>query len=182
MRERRSAGPLQYPGAWDMFLLALVAHAVFPGIAHAQEPRGGYAQVGLATFPGAGIQAGYVTAESFFTRELNAVLDVRDFGPEATAQVATTLGGAIRVLGIGRTIGGVRYRGVDLDVGMRVGPALSFRLREDRAFRNRRFNLYLEPFVRWTGLVKRRLLFAELGVHAPVLRFGAWWKIGAGSR
>lgn len=165
-----------------MFLLALVLIAVFPGISHAQEPRGGYVQAGPAVFPGVGIQAGYVAAESFFTREVNAVLDTRDFGPEATGQVATTIGGSIRVLGIGRTIGGVRYRGVDLDIGMRVGPALSFRLREDRAFRNRRFNLYLEPFVRWTGQIRSRLLFAELGVHAPVLRIGAWWRIGRPSR
>lgn len=163
-----------------MFLAACLLAPVFPGIARAQEPSGGYLQAGLATFPGVGVQAGYVSTSSLVTREVTGILDLRVLSRDSTAQVTTTLGGAVRLLGIGRTIGGVPYRGVDVDLGLRIGPAFTFRLQdEDRAFRNRRFNLFLEPYVRWTGLVRRRLLFIELGVHSPVIRFGGWWKLGA---
>ncbi len=164
-----------------MFLAAAILLAAAPGRVVAQEPSGPWLQAGAATFPGVGVQAGYVSAGALHTREVTAIVDVRAFSRDATAQVTTTIGGAVRLLGVGRTIGGVPYRGFDVDLGIRLGPALTFQLEgEDRVFRNRRFNLFLEPFARWTVVVKRRLLFAEVGMHSPALRLGAWIPLAPG--
>jgi len=81
-------------------------------------------------------------------------------------------------MGIGRTIGNADYRGWDLDVGVRIGPGLLFEFRESRADKNRRFNLFVEPFARVVARPGGTTFFAELGGQRPVLRAGFWIPAG----
>jgi hypothetical protein len=176
-RDRR---PL-YPGAARLFRIAVLgglASVLSLSAARAQVPLGAHVQAGPAGLPGAGLQVGYVSAKTFYTREINLVADLSSFRADGDVQVAATIGGSVRLLGIGRTIGNARYRGWDVDLGMRIGPGLLFEFRESRAGKNRRFSLFLDPFVRTVARVRRVALFAELGVKRPVLRAGFWIAVG----
>lgn len=175
--------PPQYPGASDLFrrtacgALFAVFVLLAPG-ARAQAPEGAHVQIGPAGLPGVGLELGVLAAQDFFTRELNLVTDLSAFRSDGNVRTALALGGAVRLLGIGRTIGNVAYRGFDVDVGLRIGPGLLFEFREDRASKNRRFQLFLEPFARWSARAGRHILFVELGAQRPVLRAGFWIPLG----
>ena len=179
VRDRR---PL-YPTAPHLFLtgvprlvVALVAVFVLSPIPAVvgQVPEGAQLQVGPAALPGVGIQLGYVAAKNFFTRELNVVADLSAFRSSGNVQTALALGGAVRIFGIWRTIGNTPYGGLDVDLGMRIGPGLLFELRESRAAKNRRFNLFVEPFVRTSARVGDTLVYLELGGQRPHARAGFW--------
>ena len=158
-----------------MMLVVVFAHPVIaPQGLLGQVPLGGHLQTGPAGLPGLGFQVGYVAAQDFFTREITVVADLSSFRSDGNVHTAIAVGGAVRILGIARTIGNTDYRGFDLDLGVRVGPGLLFEFRESRAAKNRRFNLFLEPFVRWSTRARRALLFVEAGVQRPVLRAGFW--------
>ncbi|MDX1547650.1 MAG: hypothetical protein R3247_11715, partial [Rhodothermales bacterium] len=138
-----------------------------------------FAQAGLALVPGAGIQAGYVSARSVYTVEGILYTDISPgFGDgEGSVQVSGGLGGTIRPLGILRTIGNTNQR-YDLDVGFRFGPSLFFATNATRSDKNQQFRLVLEPFFRFsTRLQSGRLVYAELGTLRPVLRAGLWFRL-----
>lgn len=147
--------------------------------ASAQAPRQAYIQAGAGVIPGIGVQGGYVAPRSFFTVE--GILYVNGSpsfaGGQGSVQVSGGLGGAIRVLGIFRTIGGPGYDGRDFDVGLRFGPGLFFTVGESSRSENP-FSLFLEPFLRASStLGGERIFFAELGIHPPVLRAGIWFEL-----
>jgi len=162
-------------------LLALTGVSAESGFAQRTEPAGPHLAIGMTALNGIGLGIGYVNAGDFLTRELAIQSDLRSMvNPgETTNQVFFSFGGAIRIFGFERTIGNVGYRGYDLDAGIRVGPAFSFSTRETLDDRNRRINLFVEPFFRIsarTGFV--RALFLEAGTTRPHLRLGMWLWIG----
>ena len=164
------------------FALALVLAALLtPVKTYGRQvqpaPRGPNLQLGLGLAPGAGLQLGYISAGGFYTREAIFNVDVSPsfWGGDGNIQFSAGFGGAIRILGIGRTIGNTRYNGYDIDVGMRVGPGLLFAFKETLSSKNQRFNLFLAPFTRLVKTLKGgRVLFAEIVIHRPVFRFGFW--------
>jgi hypothetical protein len=120
---------------------------------------------------------GVVNARDFFTREVILQTDLRSVvDPQvASSQVVFLLGGAIRVFGFERTIGNVGYRGYDIDAGLRIGPAYSFSTRETAADRNRRFHLFIEPFLRVSARTHLLdVVFLETGTTRPHVRLGVW--------
>ena len=170
-RDRR----LLYPAAGLLFRMAFLAASLLSvPSALAQTPSGRQLQLGPAGVPGIGFQIGYVVARNVITRELNVVADLSSFRSDGDVQVAAAVGGSIRLLGIGRAIGNAYYRGWDIDLGMRIGPGLLFEFRESRASKNRRFNLFLEPFVRVVAHPRRATFFAEFGAQRPAVRGGLW--------
>jgi len=162
-----------------LFLAVVLAVvATVPVGAAAQTPMGKQVQVGAAGVPGVGLQVGYLAAQNFFTREINLVADLSSFRSNGDVQTALAIGGSVRIMGIGRTIGNAYYRGWDLDVGARIGPGLLFEFRESRADKNRRFSLFLEPFVRLVARPGATIFYVELGAQRPVLRAGFWIPVG----
>ena len=135
---------------------------------------------GLAAVGGVGVQIGFVNAKDFVTREVTVLADLLTaVDPESgNNQVVVTIGGALRLFGFERTIGNEAYRGYDVDLGFRIGPGLSFSTRETRSEKNKRFRLFLEPYVRIsvsTRLIK--ILFLEAGTTRPCVRLGTWIHI-----
>ncbi len=142
----------------------------------AQDTRAPHVQLGGGILPGIGMQAGYVAPRGFYTVESILYIDgsPRFAGGEGSVQVAGGLGGAIRVLGILRTIGSPGYVGRDVDVGLRIGPSLFFTVGESSRGENP-FSLFLEPYLRATSdFGGDRIFFAELGIQRPFLRAGVW--------
>lgn len=160
-------------------LLLLTLGVVTSGRASGQAPGQQYIQAGAGVIPGIGIQGGYVAPRSFFTVE--GIVYVNGSPPfaggQGSVQVSGGLGGAIRVLGIFRTIGGPGHQGRDFDVGLRFGPGLFFTVGESSRSENP-FSLFLEPFLRATSTFGgEHIFFAELGIHPPVLRAGIWFEL-----
>ena len=161
---------------WRVLTLALMT-AVAPAPTLGQSaPAGNHLQIGPAALPHLGLQTGLVMAQNIFTREAILTTDITEVfgGGTGSIQFSLGLGAGIRLLGIGRTIGNTGYRGYDLDVGVRFGPALSFGFQETRLSKNQRFSLFAEPFVRFTRVFGNRLFFAETGLHRAALRLGLW--------
>ncbi len=183
---RRRAGDrmCSYAAQFGMRAVAITALLLYLALIKvervvAQAPGQQYIQAGAGIVPGIGIQGGYVAPRSFFTVE--GIVYVNGSPPfaggQGSVQVSGGLGGAIRVLGIFRTIGGPGYQGRDFDVGLRFGPGLFFTLGESSRSENP-FSLFLEPFLRATStLGGERLFFAELGIHPPILRAGIWFAL-----
>lgn len=137
---------------------------------------GAFVQAGLAALPGAGLEVGYVGPSAIFTVEgLLYVQSTPTFlGGPGDAKFSLGLGGAIRPLGVIRTIGETDYA-YDVDIGLRFGPSLFFANNATRADKNQQFSLFLDPFVRFaTRLGNGRILFAEAGTQDPILRLGIW--------
>jgi hypothetical protein len=156
---------------------ALLA-SLFVPFAWGQPAR--FIQVGAAVIPGVGIQGGYVAPRSFFTVEGIVYLDGSPAfaGGEGSIQVSGGLGGAVRVLGILRTIGSPGYVGRDFDFGMRFGPSLFFAFGGESSREENPFSLFLEPFLRATStLGKNHTFYVELGVQRPLLRAGVWFEL-----
>lgn len=142
------------------------------------EPLGSYLSIGASAIRGAGVQVGYLTVQNFYTREISVLIDLRPIADpdRGSEQLAVTMGGSIRIFGFERTIGNAPYRGYDIDIGFRAGPGMSFSNRESRATRDRSFNLFLEPFLRYSRAVgSRPVFYLEAGVIRPHIRFGAWF-------
>lgn len=136
-------------------------------------PRGHHLRLGLSALPDVGLQAGSLSLRSLYAREF--VFEARlDPGRDGSVQLSGGFGGAVRLLGFGRTLGYTGYRGYDVDVGLRFGPGLTFAFDETRATKNRRFSLFADVFARFSRRTGGRLLFAEVGAHGPVLRLGLW--------
>jgi len=149
----------------------------FPVVGQTSAPSGRQFQIGPAALPDYGLQAGYVSLRSFYTREvmLNVNVSPSHGHGDGNVQVSGGLGGAIRILGIGRTIGNSAYRGFDVDVGLRFGPGLLFAFDETRSTKNQRFNLFGDLFSRLTTTFgKSTVVFFEIGFHNPSIRAGFW--------
>jgi hypothetical protein len=142
--------------------------------------------VGPAVWGGEGLAVGGVMAGRMFTREVHIISDIEPLfrKSEDQSRVALLVGVSVRLYGIERTIGNVPYRGFDVDVALRAGPAVSFSTRDDLVARNNRFALLLEPAVRisharpWKSATQPgRVWFAELGTVGPSLRMGLWMPL-----
>ena len=158
-------------------LVLVAAGLVKPGTVSAQAPPGFYIQTGPTIVGGAGWQVGVVRIGQMFAREGLIVSDLEPLLRKSTeqARVALLVGASVRLTGIERTIGNVPYRGFDLDIGIRAGPALSFSSRDNAIARNSRFSLLVEPAVRITHVrPSERVWYLELGTVRPSLRVGLW--------
>ena len=158
-----------------LFLLAV------PRGAAGQDGTAGsrFIQSGIAVLPGLGVEAGYVRARSIATIEGMLYVDISPgfAGGEGNVQVSAGLGGALRPLGVVRTIGNANYT-YDFDIGLRFGPSLFFATNATRSDKNQQFRFILEPFLRFnTRLASGRILFVEAGTLSPVLRAGLWFRL-----
>ena len=156
--------------------LFILMAGVSPAAAQTRAPRGTYIQVGPAFASGIGLNVGAASAKTLYTREIQFITDLQPVfsGPEDQARIAALIGFSIRVFGFERLLGNAAYRGFDIDVGLRVGPRLTFSTRDSRFDKNRRFLLVAEPMVRFTRATARFIGFAELGTDSPHARIGIW--------
>ena len=141
------------------------------------EPIGTHLITGVSAVDGYGIQIGSVSAKTLYVTELVLLSDLHPWisGSSANSRVVLSPGISIRLLGFERLIGGAPYRGYDLDVGFRAGPGLSFARNETQADKDRRFELVVEPFLRWSAARSTRWIwYAEAGSSRPNLRAGLW--------
>ncbi len=166
-------GPVR--GFWSgLFVLTLATTGV---AAQPTAPRGHHLQLGLSGIPGVGLQAGSLSLRSFYTREFVFNAEVIP-GRAGNIRLSGGLGGALRLLGFGRTLGNTGYRGYDVDIGLRFGPGLTFAFNETRSTKNRRFTLFADVFARFSAaLGRRRVVYAEVGIHRPVARVGLWFPL-----
>lgn len=168
-------------------LAALVFLGLVVGSAFGPEEAAGQAvvrperqlQVGVGAIPGLGLQTGYIIPRSFYTLEGVAYLyaSPQFAGGEADMQLSIGLGGSFRPLGLVRLVGNTGYTGYDIDLGLRIGPGLTFAIGQEEtlADKNKRFNLLFELFARLvTEINSGRTLFLEVGGHRPVIRAGLW--------
>ena len=160
----------------SLCVLAGFVMAMLPATSAAQQR---FIQTGVAAIPGLGAQVGYVGARSFYTVEGILYVDATPgfAGGEGNVQVAAGLGGAIRPLGVLRTIGDTDQN-YDFDIGLRFGPSLFFATNATRSDKNQQFRLILEPFFRFsTRLGSGQLVYVEAGTLRPLLRAGLWFSL-----
>ena len=164
-----------------LFAALLMVLPALPPASAAQSGTAGraFVQGALAGLPGLGAQTGYVGARSFLTTEALFYAGVTPIlgSGERTLKVSLGLGGALRPLGVIRTIGGTDYA-FDVDLGLRFGPSLLFTTDPTRSSKNQQFSLFLDPFVRVVVRTRRgRLAFAEVGPLRPSVRAGLWFDL-----
>ena len=161
-------------------LFLLLSVPTPPAVAQVQADRapwGSQIQVAAATLGGNGMEVGVVSARSVYTREIMILADLEPLWRPSQGQARVVLMPALslRLLGFERLIGGAAYRGMDVDIGLRAGPGLSFAGNETLEERNRRFELVLDPFLRVTSVHTRSLAWLlEIGSSRPALRLGVW--------
>ena len=138
-------------------------------------------QTGAAGLPGFGVQAGYVMPRTFYTLDGVLYADLAPPYGEGEGSLLTSLGfgASLRLLGLFNTFGDERYEGSHLDLGLRFGPSLRFRLDDETLQdKNTRFGLFLDTFVRFTTqLGNGRTVYGELGTQRPHLRAGLWFDL-----
>lgn len=142
-------------------------------------PEGVFVQTGLAVAGGYGVSVGLVGARRMYTREAHLLAELDPLLTKSTEQVRTALllGVSLRLFGIERTVGNVGYRGYDVDLGVRAGPAVSFSSRDNTLARNSRFSLLLEPSLRISHVRPQgRIWFIDLGTITPAVRLGLWLR------
>lgn len=161
-------------------LLTLGLLAAAPPRAAGQEGLA-HVQLGVGALPGMGLQTGYVSARGFYAIDGMVILHAtpRFAGGENDVQIAAAFGAALRPLGVVQTIGNTGYLPYNIDLGLRLGPGLTFFGGDETlADKNKRFSLVFEPFVRvTTDLVlggAARTFFLEAGIQRPYLRTGIW--------
>jgi hypothetical protein len=165
----------KYPGLLRLFLVMLVLTGCLARGSLAQPGEGRYLTLGPAAVPGVAVQIGAVEAGRMFTRDFSVAVGYRR-SRQGSVRASMTFGGAIRIFGIQRTIFNASFRSVDLDAGLRLGPAVLFRFEESEIERNRRFTLIADPFIRFVAR-KQALFFVELGIHRPAIRGGLWLRL-----
>jgi len=165
-----------------LFALSWLLISWLPSISHGQdvaqsEPWGRQLQFAASTLGGNGAQIGLVSARSVYTTEVVVLSDLDPLWrtTDRRARVVVMPGISLRMLGFERLIGGAAYRGFDIGIGLRAGPGLTFDTEETSAERDRRFELVLEPFLRFTSAQSGRLSWLlELGSTRPAFRVGIW--------
>ena len=130
-------------------------------------------QAGLGVGPGAGAHVAVIQSRSIYTLEVLTAADSELWKERAPLYVSMGVGVALRPVGILRIITGTDY-GYDLDLGVRFGPTLSFLRRASRAEKNRQFNLFLDPFLRYIRSFGQQDVYLEIGFQRPILRAGFW--------
>ncbi len=161
---------------WTLVLAALLVLAP-ESAAQGNISGRRYLQMGMAAFPGVGMQLGYVGRRSFYTVEGTLFADGKpSLGEgESTLRVSGGLGAALRPLGVVRTIGNANYP-YDFDFGARFGPSLFFTTGATRADKNQQFSLFLDLFLRFSSRFRNgRIFFLELGTQQPSIRAGLWF-------
>lgn len=141
-----------------------------------QEPMGRHIQAGVAFASGLGLNLGVVSARTLYIREIQFVSNLNPLFRETGEQtrIATLLGFSLRAYGFERLLGNAGYRGYDLDIGLRVGPGLSFSSSDTRVDKNKRFILLVEPMLRISRSTPAGLVYFEGGAAAPHIRLGMW--------
>ncbi len=151
------------------------------GAASAQQLRfSDTIQLGAGVLPAVGLQAGYLDVGDIFTREATVYghLRPRFRSDEEELQVSAGIGVGLRIVGGLETLTLIYPRIWDVHVGMRFGPSLAFRRNETEAEQNRRFSLFLDPYIRFTITPRgRQTYFLEAGVQKPAIRAGVWLRI-----
>lgn len=163
-------------------MIALLLGMVAPAPALAQEssfPPSSTVMAGIGGLPGLGVAVGYVAPGRMYTREAMVFGDAiipRRTG-DGSAYVAVVIGGSLRFIGIGETLGFLPPKKYDIDVGLRIGPSLVFEFDESRADKNKRFNIAAEPFARFARKLgpRQRTFYVEGGLIRPTLRIGIWF-------
>ncbi len=162
---------------WTLVLAALLV-LVPESAAQGNISGRRYLQMGVAAFPGVGMQLGYVGRRSFYTVEGTLFADGKPSlgkGEESTLRVSGGLGAALRPLGVVRTIGNANYP-YDFDFGVRFGPSLFLNTRATRSDKNQQFSLFLDLFLRFSSRFSNgRIFFLELGTQQPSIRAGLWF-------
>ena len=161
---------------WTLVLAALLV-LVPESAAQGNISGRRYLQMGMAAFPGVGMQLGYVGRRSFYTVEGTLFADGKpSLGEgESTLRVSGGLGAALRPLGVVRTIGNANYP-YDFDFGVRFGPSLFLNTRATRSDKNQQFSLFLDLFLRFSSRFRNgRIFFLELGTQQPGIRAGLWF-------
>ncbi len=159
--------------------VAFITLAVPGADARQQAPEGIFVQAGLAGAGGYGAAIGLVGARRMHTREAHLVAELDPLLRKSTEQIrlALLLGASLRLFGVERTVGNVAYRGYDVDLGVRAGPALSFSTRDNTVARNSRFSLLIEPSVRISHRrPEGRVWYVDLGTIKPAIRIGLWLR------
>jgi len=172
----------EFPWRKGIGLVILVMLPGLPRTSTAQRNAGGrqFIQTGLAVFPGAGLQLGYVDPRSIYTVEGMLYADGQPaLGEgESTLRLSVGAGAALRPLGVVRTLGNADYR-YDFDFGVRFGPSLFFTTGATRSDKNQQFSLFLDFFVRFSSRLRSgRIFYLELGPQQPVFRLGLWFGLG----
>ncbi len=169
------------------FVVVIVVLATFTpvGITTAQErnpfPPQNTVLLAVGGLPGLGAMAGYVSPARTYTREAvvygNVIIPIGE--REGSAYIAAVIGGSLRLIGVGETLGFLPPKKFDIDVGVRLGPSLVFEFEESQAEKNKRFNIAAEPFARYARKMgkRQRTFYAEAGLIRPTLRIGIWLGI-----
>lgn len=171
-----------------VLVLALIASAPW---AVAQDGPPGAEAPALSSSPrlyggpalGPGLFGAYAAPRLVvFTQE--AALYV-DYNPKITGQggqlrLAAGLGGSIRVLRVLEIWQGFDADRLDLDAGVRFGPAFDIPFFSPTGQqRTRAFSVMFDPFVRGqVRLGNNRVVFAELGASEPIIRGGLSLGVG----
>lgn len=147
--------------------------------AQAQAQPASQVQLGVAGAPSVGLQFGFIPQRRFYNIETISHASYRPpfFGGDHNLYFSAGFGASLRIMGV---VDFVRDDPTpyDVDVGLRLGPGLQFKPNETLADRNRRFFLFLEPFVRYAFQMEGgQILFAELGAQQPFLRVGIWLSL-----
>jgi len=124
--------------------------------------------------PGVGV-VGIHSSPTLFvlTREI-AVYGDYTVGGSDRLLVAVGVGGAVQLARILEIVQNRHAGAMGLDVGIRLGPSFYYAFAEQTAEEEARsFRVMFDPFVRGAYRTRGgRMLFAELGAHAPNLRGG----------
>jgi len=129
--------------------------------------------VGGGLVPGVGAYASFARPTlSLFTQEGALYADYTPTG-ERRLLVAVGVGGGVRVFRVADLLGQPTPPGLDLDAGVRLGPAFYFSLFEETAAgRARSFRVMFDPFARASLDLAGRRVFGEVGAQAPTFRGG----------
>ena len=150
---------------------ALLLLVVCAAGVHAQDSRLLLAGGG---WPGVGVVAVHSSPTLFvFTREIAAYGDYTVGGSDRLL-VAVGVGGSVQLARILEIVRNRHAGSMGFDVGIRLGPSFYYAFAGQTAEEEARsFRVMFDPFVRGTYRTRGgRVLFAELGAHAPNLRAG----------
>lgn len=138
-----------------------------------------FLQLGLGILPGAGLQAGYVDQKRMYTRDAAFYGHIQPgvFENDGSAQVSAAIGFSLRIIGLLETVNAINERTYDIDVGVRLGPGLTFAFDETPLQKNQRFSLTLEPVLRLSRGQNRYRYYLETGIVRPSIRFGTLVRV-----
>ena len=157
--------------------LALLAAASLPAAAQGDLGSGPRVYLGAGVLPGTGGIAAYAAPRfGVLTQEGAFYADYtpRVAGGSGRLLIAVGVGGGVRALRIAGAVTNFEPGPLDLDLGLRLGPSFYYAFFERTAEEEARsFRVMLDSFARGTyKLGGGRVVFVEVGSHAPGLRGG----------